>query len=94
MIKRDIVLKISEETGLVQADVAVVVQRTLDHIVESLQRGENVELRKFGVFEVQKRKPRVGRNPMQPDATVVIPERKVVKFKPGKIMKETITKPV
>lgn len=93
MIKRDIVLAIAKETGLIQADVSVVVQRTLDHIVRSLQRGENVELRNFGVFEVQKRKPRVGRNPKRPGDTVVIPERKVVKFKPGKVMKETITNP-
>lgn len=92
MIKRDLVTKISKETNLVQDDVKVVVQRVLDSIIESLQNGENVELRNFGVFEVQTRHSRVGRNPKKPEDTVVIPERKVVKFKPGKVMKETITK--
>lgn len=92
MTKRQMVLKIAEETGLVQADVAAVVQRSLEHIIESLQNGENVEFRNFGVFEVQIRKSRIGRNPKKPDQTVTIPERKVVKFKPGKVMKDTITK--
>lgn len=92
MTKRQMVLKIAEETGLVQADVAAVVQRSLEHIIESLQNEENVEFRNFGVFEVQTRKSRVGRNPKKPDQTVTIPERKVVKFKPGKVMKDTITK--
>lgn len=92
MIKRDLVLRISKETGLVQADVREVVQRLLDGIVEGLQDGETIELRNFGVFEIQSRQSRVGRNPKKPEDTVVIPERKVVKFKPGKVMKETITK--
>lgn len=92
MTKRQMVLKIAEETGLIQADVAAVVQRSLEHIIESLQNEENVEFRNFGVFEVQTRKSRVGRNPKKPDQTVTIPERKVVKFKPGKVMKDTITK--
>lgn len=92
MTKRQMVLKIAEETGLVQADVAAVVQRSLEHIIESLQNEENVEFRNFGVFEVQIRKSRIGRNPKKPDQTVTIPERKVVKFKPGKVMKDTITK--
>jgi nucleoid DNA-binding protein len=92
MTKRELVLRIADETGLIQADVTAVVQKTLDYIVESLQKGENVEFRNFGVFEVQTRKSRIGRNPKKPADTVTIPERKVVKFKPGKVMKETITK--
>lgn len=92
MTKRDMVLKIAEDTGLIQADVTAVVQKSLEYIIDSLQKGENVEFRNFGVFEVQTRKARVGRNPKKPSETVTIPERKVVKFKPGRIMKETITK--
>jgi len=84
------VMKIAEETGLIQQDVYNVIQRTLDHIVESLARGENVELRNFGVFEVRERKQRIGRNPNKPEQTVTIPSRNVVKFKPGKIMKEVV----
>lgn len=91
LTKRDLVMRISDETGLVQADVYNVIQKTLDYIVESLAQGVNVEFRNFGVFEVQTRKPRIGRNPNKPENVVTIPERKVVKFKVGKIMKQQIT---
>jgi len=90
MTKRDLVMRISEETGLIQQDVHAVIQKTLDYITESLARGEHVEFRNFGVFEVRERKQRIGRNPNRPTQVVTIPQRKVVKFKPGKIMKRDI----
>jgi len=91
MTKRDLVVRISEETGLIQQDVYTVIQKTLDYIVEGLTKGETIEFRNFGVFEVRTRKQRIGRNPNKPEQVVTIPERKVVKFKPGKIMKQLIT---
>lgn len=92
MTKRDLVIRISNETGLVQQQVLEVVQKTLDYISESLARGRKVELRNFGVFEVKVRKARVGRNPNAPETDVPIPERAVVKFKPGKEMREEVIK--
>jgi nucleoid DNA-binding protein len=92
MTKRDLVVRISNETGLIQQDVLAVVQRTLDYISEAVARGETVELRNFGVFEVKVRKARVGRNPNKPEKDVRIPPRAVVKFKPGKEMKEAVIK--
>ncbi|MDA3875196.1 MAG: integration host factor subunit beta [Kiritimatiellae bacterium] len=89
--KRELVMRIADETGLIQQDVHSVIQKTLDYITESLARGENVEFRNFGVFEVCERKQRIGRNPRNPDNVVTIPTRKVVKFKPGKIMKHKVT---
>lgn len=92
MTKRDLVLRISEETNLTQQEVLKVVQRTLDLILEALARGETVELRNFGVFQVSVRKARVGRNPNAPAKDVRIPPRAVVKFKPGKEMREEVLK--
>lgn len=92
MTKRELVVRIAKETGLRQQDVFTVLQKSLDYIVESLISGENVEFRNFGVFEVQTRKPRIGRNPNRPLDTVEIPQRNVVKFKPGKVMRDIITK--
>ena len=92
MTKRDLVIRISNETGLVQQQVLDIVQRTLDYIAEAVARGEKVELRNFGVFEVKIRKARVGRNPNNPGTDVPIPERAVVKFKPGKDMREDVLK--
>ena len=83
-------MHIADDTGLVQHDVSVILQCSLDYIMEALSRGENVEFRNFGVFEVQERKARVGRNPNKPELTVQIPSCRVVKFKAGKVMKEKI----
>ena len=90
MTKRDLVVRISKETGVIQEDVYTVIQKTLDYITEALVQGEHIEFRDFGVFEVSMRKSRIGRNPNRPDHVVQIPERKVVKFKPGKQMKARV----
>src|SRR5213592_1109334 len=92
LTKRDLVMRISEETGLIQQQVQDVVQKTLDHIAEALSKGDKVELRNFGVFEVKVRKARIGRNPNAPAADVPIPQRSVVKFKPGKEMRIGVRK--
>ncbi len=92
LTKREIVLDIYEKTGFPQKEVVATVQMTLDIIMHALGKGRNVELRNFGVLEVQKRKARVGRNPNKPETEVVIPERAVVKFKSGKILKQLIKK--
>ena len=62
LTKRDLVLRICEETGLVQQEVFEVVQSTFNHIIKALATGEKVELRNFGIFEVRVRKARIGRN--------------------------------
>lgn len=90
MTKRDLVVRIANETKLNQRDVTQVVQMVLDQITAELSAGRGVELRNFGVFTLKRRKKRIGRNPNAPEKTVPIPERTVVKFKPGKIMREVI----
>ena len=92
LTKRDLVMRISEETGLIQTQVFDVIQKTLDQISEALAKGGKVELRNFGVFEVKVRKARVGRNPRQPETDVPIPARAMVKFKAGKEMKAAVLK--
>jgi nucleoid DNA-binding protein len=92
LTKRDLVVRISEDTGLIQQQVLDVVQRTLDYVAEALARGDKVELRNFGVFEIKVRKARVGRNPNAPATDVPIPERPVVKFKAGKEMRAEVLK--
>lgn len=92
MTKRDLVVKISKETGMIQSDVAEIVQKTLDSIAEDLIAGNTIELRNFGVFEIKVRKSRKGRNPNKPANEVTIPERTVVKFRAGKELKEAVEK--
>jgi nucleoid DNA-binding protein len=92
LTKRDIVVAISNQTGMVQHDVFEVVQRTLDHITNSLANNVAVELRNFGVFQPRLTKPRVGRNPNEPGSSFIIPPRATVKFKAGKIMRQRVEK--
>lgn len=89
MTKKDIVLKISDDTDIKQIVVKKVVQKTFDCIIDSLVRGEKVELRNFGVFKVKERRSRTGRNPRTGEI-VPVPARKVAVFKPGLEMKNKI----
>ncbi len=90
LTKRDLVVKISNETGMVQHQVFEVIQKTLDHITSALSNGQDVELRNFGVFQVRLSKARVGRNPNIPGSNFAIPPRATVKFKSGKIMRRDV----
>jgi|SRR5687768_10298292 len=92
MTKRDLVIRISEATGLVQQQVQDILQKTLDAMSDSLAKGEKVELRNFGIFEIRIRKARTGRNPNHPGTDVPIPERAVVRFKAGKEMREAVSR--
>jgi DNA-binding protein HU-beta/integration host factor subunit alpha len=92
MTKRDLVIQISEETGLVQQQVMQIVQRTLDLIAETVATGDSVELRNFGAFGIKIRRARIGRNPNDPDKDVKIPPRAVVRFKPGKELRQAVSK--
>ena len=88
--KRDLVVRISNETGLTQQQVFDVLQKTLDAVTADLAQGHTVVMRNFGTFEVRLTKAKVGRNPKNPSQDVPIPPRAVVKFKPGKEMKEKV----
>lgn len=92
LTKREIVLEIYRKSGFPQKQIVDTVQQSLDIIQKALANGRNVELRNFGVLEVQLRKQRIGRNPNKPDAEVVIPQRAVVKFKSGKVLKQQLQK--
>lgn len=89
MTKNDMVIEIAKETGLRQVDIKKIVQMTLDSIIDVLVSAERIELRNFGVFEVKKRKARKARNPRTGEE-VDVPAKRVVTFKPGKLMEERI----
>ncbi len=88
--KRDLVVELANDTGLTQQQVLDVVQSLLDNVVEHLAEGDEVVLRNFGTFHVRKSKAKIGRNPTIPGSEMSIPERTVVKFKPGKEMKDRV----
>ena len=92
LTKKEVVNDLYAKTALPLKDVTVIVQGTIDAIQAALAKGRNVEFRNFGVLEVQTRRQRIGRNPNKPEQDVVIPQRNVVKFKAGKILKQQLKK--
>lgn len=88
--KKQLVEKISVQTGQTKVVTKVAVQLFLDAITHELEKGNRIELRDFGVFEVKKRAARVGRNP-KTGQTVKVPTRNVVTFKVGRKMKQHVS---
>lgn len=98
LTKKDLVTWIAAHdkivaTGFSNQQIQAVVQLTLDGIIAALGEDKHVEFRDFGVFEKVERKGRIGRNPNKPENEVQIPNRRVIKFKPGKLMREMLANP-
>ena len=89
MTKKELVKAIAEELGLTQTAVKEVVQRTLDHMVDTLVEERRVELRNFGVFEIKRRAARRARNPKTGES-VDVAAKYVVSFRPGKEMEARV----
>ena len=87
--KHQIVTEVSTRTGLPQQRVMDVVQQTFDCMSDLLSQGNRIEIRNFGVFDVKVKRARMGRvlATMQP---IEIPARAVVRFKPGKEMRQLV----
>jgi len=90
--KSDLILKILEsEPNLFKKDASKIVNIFFDTISEAISKGERVELRGFGVFDVKERQARIARNPKNGEA-VAVPAKKVPFFRMGKDMKDRINK--
>jgi len=89
MTKKEIAIRVADETGIKQIITKKVLQKSLDIIIDILASGQNIELRNFGVFKVKSRKARIARNPRTGE-TVPVPPKKAVVFKPGLVMKQRV----
>ncbi|MDA0975146.1 MAG: HU family DNA-binding protein [Phycisphaerales bacterium] len=87
--KKELIDRIADETGLRRADVKQTVQKFLDHVIEELGRGNRLEFRDFGVFEIKDRAPRLAQNPKTLER-VHVPAKRTVKFKVGRLMKQSL----
>ena len=83
MIKVDIVNEVSRIAEITKVKAEVAVDAVLDAMRLSMQRGDRIELRGFGVFQVKPRKRGIGRNP-RTGKVVRIPPGRTIRFKPGK----------
>jgi DNA-binding protein HU-beta len=83
MIKADIINKVSEVAEITKVKAVEAVEAVFEAMKTAMQRGERIELRGFGVFQVKPRKRGIGRNP-RTGREVRIPPGKTIRFKPGK----------
>ena len=88
--KKELINSIASDKKIHPNDARQVIQAFLDKITESLAKGERLEFRDFGIFEIVQRKQKIGRNPKKADIPIVIPAYQTVKFTPGKKMNEIL----
>jgi DNA-binding protein HU-beta len=89
MTKAELISIIAGKAGLTKADAEKALNAFLSAVEEILINEGRLTLIGFGTFLVGKRKERKGRNP-QTGEEIRIPACNVVKFKPGKLLKEAV----
>lgn len=87
--KKELIDRIADTTGQKRVNVKRIVQQFLDEVVSELGQGNRLEFRDFGVFETKLRKARKAQNP-KTLAPVSVPEKRTVKFKVGRLMKQRL----
>lgn len=85
MIKQDIVEEVVHRTGLSKTNAEIAVEAVFETMKRAMERGERIELRGFGVFNIRPRKSGIGRNPRTGEEVILLPG-KAVRFKPGKAL--------
>ena len=89
MNKSELIDAIAEESGLTKADSKKALDALIKASGETLKKGENITLVGFGTFSVVQREAKTGRNP-QTGKPLEIPAKKVVKFKPGSELSQSV----
>jgi integration host factor subunit beta len=91
MTRAELVEDVAHQANLTRKQSEVIVEAVFTSILDSLRRGDKIELRGFGSFRIRQRRSRSGRNP-KTGAGVVVPPRKVPYFKPGKELRELMNR--
>ncbi len=87
--KKELVSRIADRTGQTKVVTKDIIQMFLDEIINELGKGNRLEFREFGVFEIKERAARKAQNPRTLEK-VDVPAKRVVKFKVGRLMKERV----
>ncbi len=89
--KRELAEAISKKLGSPQIVTKQTIQLFLELCIEELVKGNRLEFRDFGILTTVKRGARIGRNP-KTGTTVDVPQKRVVRFKSGRLLKEKVQK--
>ncbi len=89
LTKANIVDTVYSRTELTKKDSSNYVNEVLELMKETLEGGEEIKVSGFGKFEVRHKGERMGRNPRTGEE-ILIPERKVLRFKVSQVLKEEL----
>jgi integration host factor subunit beta len=93
MTRSELIASLADKNRhITQADVELIVKAILDEMGQCLSRGDRIEIRGFGSFEINQRPARIGRNPKTGEK-VEVPEKRGAHFKAGKELRERVDKP-
>ena len=92
--KKELVEQVSVRLDMKKEDVFPIIDQTFVTMRESLIHGDRIEIRGFGVFEVKDTKARTSARNPRTSALVYVPPGKKTRFKPGKLLKEALRKPL
>ena len=87
--KKEFIDRIAETTQAKRVVVKRIIQSFLDEVITELAKDNRLEFRDFGVFETRTRAARVAQNPKTLER-VQVPEKRTVKFKMGRLMKQKL----
>ena len=92
--KKDLAIQVAKDTGCKKSLAAKMVDSIFTAMRESLIDGDRIEIRGFGVFQVKDTKPKpAARNPRTGEI-IYVPARRKTHFKPGKLLKDALHKPI
>ena len=89
MTKAELIEEVSKVVEMTRKDSETIVETIFDSIVNSLHKGEKIEIRGFGSFRTRQRQPRVGRNP-KTGSRVEVPSKRIPYFKPSKELRDIV----
>ena len=89
LTKADLIEEILRVTELPRKESETIIETIFESIIESLQKGDKIEIRGFGSFRTRQRRGRIGRNP-KTGAKVEVPPKKIPFFKPSKELKDFV----
>ncbi|MEJ2182263.1 MAG: integration host factor subunit beta [Nitrospirota bacterium] len=90
MTRSALIERVAERVdGLTLKQTEIVIETVFDSIKDALKKGEKIEIRGFGNFRLKERGPRKARNPKTGES-VDVPEKKAVRFKAGKALREAL----
>ncbi len=89
MTKAELIEEVSKVVEMTRKDSETIVETIFDSIVNSLHKGDKIEIRGFGSFRTRQRQPRVGRNP-KTGSRVEVPSKRIPYFKPSKELRDLV----